>query len=476
MRILVHVTMPSLLRHFDGVLVALAERGHSVHVAASRAGASSQPMPVPPHERISLVAAPPDRGDEWSTPIRRMRAMRDFLRYLDKPYKSASKLRARALGKLITGLTDDAKTHVVGRCPHCGDRLVDEEMSQLMFPFGRDGRTAMAQMLDLMEATIPSAAHIESFLREQAPDAVLVTPLINFGSHQADYVKSARALGIPVGFPVFSWDNLSNKGLIHVQPDRLFVWNELQRDEAVRMHRVPQEHVVITGAPRFDTFFAMRTEVSREAFCADYGFDPAHPIVTYLCSSEFVAGHEREFVMRWVRDVRRTPALSQVNILIRPHPRERLEWKNFEAPLPRVALSLPLSMTGDQRLRDTLEHSVAAVGLNTSAQLEAGIVGRPVLTILAPEFAGGQRNTIHFGYLLKDRGGFVELAPDIDTHLRHLTDAVTGKYDLQPTRDFIARFLRPHGIDRPATGILVDAIEALAQRTPAAAAALPSLS
>ena len=46
-------------------------------------------------------------------------------------------------------------------------------------------------------------------------------------------VKSAKAIGVPVVFPVFSWDNLSTKGLIHVQPDRVLVWNEHQKREAV---------------------------------------------------------------------------------------------------------------------------------------------------------------------------------------------------------------------------------------------------
>ena len=46
-------------------------------------------------------------------------------------------------------------------------------------------------------------------------------------------------------------------------------------------------------------------------------------------------------------------------------------------------------MNGDQTLFDTAYHSAALVGLNTSAELEAGIVGRPVLTILAPESTAG---------------------------------------------------------------------------------------
>ena len=114
-------------------------------------------------------------------------------------------------------------------------------------------------------------------------------------------------------------------------------------------------------------------------------------------------------------------------------------------------------------LFDSLYHSAAVVGLNTSAQLEAGILGRPVLTMLVPEFAEGQQGTLHFSYLLKEHGGFVDVAPDFDTHRRQLAAAVAGDYDARTIRTFIETFLRPHGIDRPAAPFMVQAIEQFAQ-------------
>jgi hypothetical protein len=35
---------------------------------------------------------------------------------------------------------------------------------------------------------------------------------------------------------VGSWDHLTTKGLIHEMPDRIVVWNELQRTEAAELH------------------------------------------------------------------------------------------------------------------------------------------------------------------------------------------------------------------------------------------------
>src|SRR5687768_17214172 len=107
---------------------------------------------------------------------------------------------------------------------------------------------------------MPPARYFELFLKAEAPDLLLVTPLVDFGSYQTDYVKAAHRIGLPVAFVPFSWDNLTNRGLIRVAPDRVLVWNDRQQHEAVALHGVPADRVVVVGAPRFDEFFAMRPE------------------------------------------------------------------------------------------------------------------------------------------------------------------------------------------------------------------------
>ena len=52
-----------------------------------------------------------------------------------------------------------------------------------------------------------------------------------------------------------SWDNLTNKGLLRDAPDQVLVWNDLQKREAVELHGVRPERVVVTGAPAYDHWF-----------------------------------------------------------------------------------------------------------------------------------------------------------------------------------------------------------------------------
>ena len=118
---------------------------------------------------------------------------------------------------------------------------------------------------------------------------------------------------------------------------------------------------------------------------------------------------------------------------------------------------------------DSLYHSVAAVGINTSAQIEAGIVGRPVYSIRAAEYVTTQEGTLHFHYLLNENGGLLHMSPTLEEHARALSTALDRTpEDERRLREFVKGFVRPRGLDVAATPLLADAIEELG-RLPARA-------
>ena len=168
---------------------------------------------------------------------------------------------------------------------------------------------------------------------------MLVTPLIDLGSRQADWLRGAKRLGIRTGFPVFSWDNLTNKGLVRDEPGLTLVWNDLQAREAEELHGISPARIRITGAPVGDPWFDWHPSRSRDEFCAEVGLDPSQPIVLYLCSSEFVAPNEVEFVPRWLERLRsRGGLLGEAGYLIRPYPDTAQRWvaAGLDGPQVRV--------------------------------------------------------------------------------------------------------------------------------------------
>ncbi|MGH9203690.1 MAG: hypothetical protein ACRD2A_20890, partial [Vicinamibacterales bacterium] len=390
---------------------------------------------------------PEGRGDAWRPSAPLLRSTRDWAQYFRPPYRQAAKLHQRAADRLLKelGATGAADANAFALSAVAASRL----------------RAA----LERIEQIIPSDSLHEEFLSHHRPDIVLVTPGLHFGSGQTDFIKSAQARGIPVWMLLFSWDNLSTKGALHASPDLMFVWNERQRQEAFELHDFPSDRVVVVGAPRFDEFFRLRNVVSRKGFFEPLGLDASRPALLYVCSSRFIAERELGFIRKWLQALRNADTLLRhCNVIVRPHPDITLVEDDAQAPtvtwpdMPQVtgwvqrpfddtaALVLRTTYRTQQAFFECLHHSQAVVALNTSAELEAGIAGRPVFTVLAgDEGADGQLNTLHFNYLLRDHGGFVAYAPDLSSHVEQLTQAVTAPPNAAEIRAFIMKFLRPCG-------------------------------
>ena len=83
---------------------------------------------------------------------------------------------------------------------------------------------------------------------------------------------------------------------------------------------------------------------------------------------------------------------------------------------------------------DSIYHSAAVVGINTSAQIESAIVGRPVHTVLADEFQETQQGTLHFQYLKADEFGHLYVGRTIEEHLEQLEESLRGGMPTRPER------------------------------------------
>lgn len=463
MRILFVLKGLALLRHYDEVFEHLAAQGHTVIFAPlKRRPSESLPDALAQHHNCSLVDAPRLRNDDFSLTATVVRRARDYLRYHEPALRDAHHNRERARSWL-------------NRAIRFSPSRARSEGLDPAFRIDESARPRLRAVFDQLENLIPSSPTFERFIRNHGPDVVLVTPLVSLGSRQVDFVKSARALGIPTGLLVFSWDNLSNKGVMHERPDRVFVWNEIQRREAIELHGVDPSAVVVTGAPRFDAFCRMSPSLTREAFCRSLHLDPRRLLVVYLASSATVTPEEPTFTERWIEAVRHAsaPRVRDAQLVIRPHPRFKGVWRRHpHFAIGRgatseghagVAMMPAKSVNADQALFDALFHADAAVGLNTSAEIEAGLLGTPVYTVRAPDIAPGQTGSTHFRYLLRSDGGIVSVADTLDEHVGQLSDGLSNDGGRDWRQRWTHDFIRPRGADAPVAPLLAAEIVTFAR-------------
>ncbi len=474
LRILFSLLHPGYLRHYRQPIRLLAEQGHEVHVALGRL--EKDPGDFALIEQLAAecptvtygLAPARARRDGWRRLAWLVRALTDLARYGEPRFGDAPALRRRIADKLHWRIDYSLLPAPLKRLLHVSvDRHATGADADL-------SRRTIAR-LQRLEDAIPASRRITRFVAAQRPDVVLASPVIEFASGQIEYLKSARKLGIRTGICVASWDNLTGKGLLRFAPDRVFVWNDIQRGELAEMHGIAPDSVVLTGAQRFDEWFERRPTAERDELVRKVGLDPAHPYILYLCSSPFIAPDEVGFVRRWAAALRDSgvPTLQKAGILVRPHPQNARQWTDVDlsgfgdaAVWPRAGAQ-PDAGEARADYFDSLAHSGCVVGINTSGLIEAAIVGKSVLTVLDPSFAGTQDGTLHFQYLRWENGGPLHVAADLDEHLTHLQRALAhGPDDLRQIKAFVERFCRPQGLDRAAAPRLAAAIEELGRLGP----------
>jgi hypothetical protein len=456
MKILFSATHFGFLRNFQSTIRVLAEHGHELHVLAERSDAiDGQKMAdilSAEHPSMTFERLPTSRHRLWYALGNALRASMDYWRYLDPKWDHSAKLRRRA--------ADQAPplARTLARLPLLGTR---------------SGLALLHTCFHTLERALPPPPEVTEVFRRVNPDVLLLTPLLYFGSQQAAHVRCARRLGIKSVLGVGSWDHLTTKGLIHEIPDRVLVWNEAQKREAIALHGVPADRVVVTGSQAYDHWFSTKPALDRAGFCRKVGLDPERPMVLYLCSSPFIAPHEVGFVRSWMTAIRRSSdeRLRGVSLLVRPHPQNAAQWENVDlaaefehaALWPKTGVN-PIGGVARSDYFDSMYHAEAVVGVNTSGMIESGILGKPVYSVLTEEFASTQEGTLHFQHLKNVEGGLLYLAGSLEEHASQLSRLLAdGRSERQGTRQFIQAFIRPNGLDQAATPLVVEAVEHFAE-------------
>src|SRR5688572_11806077 len=175
MKILFVLKQKKNVETFADTIRALTDRGHSVALAVqehtdSRADQYREALDSP---RFSVVRCPAHRTDRWSDTAWLLRSLRDCVHYQQPAMRNASKLQARSVQKLREELRIEADNESVAAALR---DLPPQQIARLDSVFA------------LAERQLPVDPVYDAFFRKHAPDVLLISPLVHFGSAQADFV------------------------------------------------------------------------------------------------------------------------------------------------------------------------------------------------------------------------------------------------------------------------------------------------
>lgn len=325
--------------------------------------------------------------------------------------------------------------------------------------------------LRFVEQKIPVDFAIRKQIQRFAPDIMVVMPLINPNSKENEYLRAAQRLGVPVLYSMVSWDNISSKGTFHGNPDYSVVWNEPLALELSHLHGIPHEKIFVTGAPRFDHLLDRGSDrmMSRSEFCLLAGLNETKDYLLYVGSTFLVTNDyqknadESDLILSIAKGLANDHRTKDVNLVLRPHPTNSSFLEKLRSCAPPNVFIFPakgeLPDTEEKRnlFHNSIFHSMAVIGVNTTAFLEASALDKPCITIKTKSSIETQQLP-HFRHLAV--ADFLENALSVEDVIRIVTDLKSGgDAHCEQRHEFVRNFLRPKGIS--AVDTYVDMIEEL---------------
>jgi hypothetical protein len=232
-------------------------------------------------------------------------------------------------------------------------------------------------------------------LFDRCQPALLVTSSPGLIFSEVPMLRTAVRRGVRSMAVDPSWDNFTNKLLPVRRVDRLIVWNDLMKQQAIELHGFAPDQVRVAGAPQWDLYFKQGPVTSREAFFRRIGADPSRRLITLTTTPRELYPHHDHVLRVLVRAMRDGAWRQDVQVLVRLHPRDEIHSYDEFRSMPGVIIEKPFRSTvkaGDglavditvenqQHLADTMRHSDVVVNVASTIAIEAAIFDTPVVNI-----------------------------------------------------------------------------------------------
>jgi hypothetical protein len=237
-----------------------------------------------------------------------------------------------------------------------------------------------------------SNKQIEAFLVQEAINGVFVTSIDVLEDQLL--IHAAKKLYLPVVALVHSWDNLPGRGSLVAIPDRLMVWNDIMRDQAMELHSITSNSVRVVGIPQYDYYKYDACFISRQEFFESKQIPSDRKLITFTCSAERVFPDEVLFIEQlWM--CLENEVEESVHLVIRLHPTERFRdyierfnnRKNVTIDMPSglfaatYVSNIESTEYGINNFVNLMRHSDIVINIASTTTIDAAIFDTPVINI-----------------------------------------------------------------------------------------------
>jgi len=259
------------------------------------------------------------------------------------------------------------------------------------------------------------------------------------GAHSGGFYLcwEAQRLKIPMLYVVESWDHLTSKAYFSKKPDKVIVWNEVNKKEAIKYIGCKEKDVYVAGVPYFDSWVNIGDISNRQDYFLRMGLDPNRKLLFLGGPGKGVI--ELDEVVRVLAEaIEKNLFIYPCQLLIRPHPviyampgkgkgtkedleRYRMLSRYIFIDKPKIlSKSVRVDIPADEykHLAETLYHTDVTVNFFSTLMIESCVVNTPVINVAfsGPEY--NDNNTLrkfkereHIRNILKTGGVRVAHSP-----------------------------------------------------------------
>lgn len=221
--------------------------------------------------------------------------------------------------------------------------------------------------------------------------SLVFTPDV-FHIDDVHFLAEAKYRGIRTVGMVRSWDNITNKGLFRIKPNKIIVNNEVIRDEAMQYEDMKSKDVFVAGMPQLDYYFN-ESRSGREEFFRRIGFDSQKPLILFSPWGDRFIDTDWK-ILQILKEARNNGEISaDSQFLVRFPPNDTVSLGNFvpddhfhiEQPAQSfkegVARDQELNRDAMTHLADSLHYSNLVIAYTTSLNIDACAFDKPIIGI-----------------------------------------------------------------------------------------------
>jgi len=205
------------------------------------------------------------------------------------------------------------------------------------------------------------------------------------------FLRHSKNIKLKNYLMVHSWDNLPARGYLSAKPDKLFVWNQIMKKQALELHDLNSKNVEIVGVPQFYFYQKISKNINEKSFNNFYRLGGNKKVITYTCSACRVFPDEDMFIDELLKIIKK----KELILILRLHPVERkdeylLRYSNesnmiLDTPGGLFGATVNNNISDDieeiRKFVSLMKYSSIVINLASTTSLDAAIFNTPVICV-----------------------------------------------------------------------------------------------